>query len=293
MKECDYCGRQNHEDAANCRECGSPLSERRGDEMSLVGSEASSWILRTFGWALEQFGSDFFHQQTILVTPTRDHFPDQAKDPHETASLWFARVQAYAGMQQWPCRLVGQEPDVETVVDPVTVIQDAPKGPGGTFSVSNESQPEVLITYNPASVQRPQELVAIFAHELAHYLGHTAGCPPPGGEKNREYATDLLGVFLGFGLFLANSAVQFQQFTGYNNQGWSSASLGYLTEFELTYCLAVFCRLKRIAREEIVPHLKKSLVPVYDDCLDHLQRKEEMLAELAEIRSGAGKGGQS
>ena len=107
---------------------------------------------------------------------------------------------------------------------------------------------------------------------------------PPGGEKNREYATDLLAVFLGFGLFLANSAIEFHQFTGYNNQGWTTRTLGYLSEFELVYCLAVFCVLRGIPRDQAIAHLKRTLHEVYDDCVKDLQRKADRLAALAQIK---------
>jgi hypothetical protein len=190
-------------------------------------------------------------------------------------------------MEQWPCRLVAQEDDVSPVVDAITVIQNAPKGPAGTFSISGSQEPEVVITYNPAEVTRPQSLVATFAHELAHYLGKMAKCPPPGGEKNWEYATDVLAVFTGFGIFLANSAVEFQQFTSYDSQGWASRTLGYLSEFELVYCLALFCVLKDIPKDEVMPHLKRSLVAVYEDCLENLREKAAVVAELASTRSTA------
>jgi len=287
MQKCDYCGKQNPDEALHCAGCGTPLAPQREGREPLVEPEALEWILSTFRWALEEFGAEAFYARTMLVTPTRDHFPDQAGDPLEQVALVFARIQRYAGMQNWPCKLVAQGRELDPVVDPVTVIQDAPKTPGGTFSVSGGAQPEVQISYNPGAVKRPQALVAILAHELAHYLGRAAKSPPPGGEKNWEHATDLLAVFMGFGLFLANSAVEFQQFTGFNNQGWSSRTLGYLSEFELVYCLAVFCTLKKIGREQVRPHLKPSLLPVYDEAVGELRRKAAVMAELSGINSVA------
>jgi hypothetical protein len=255
----------------------------------MVDAEASGWILRAFRWALEQFGTDVFFEHIILVTPTSEHFPSQAGDGHQKALMLFDCVRRLSGMQNWPCKLVAQQPDLNPVVDPITVIQDAPKAPAGTFSISRQEEPEVVITYNPAMVRRPQALIATLAHELAHYLGQASDSPPPGGEKNWEHATDLLAVFTGFGLFLANSATEFQQFTGFNNQGWSSRKLGYLSEFEMVYCLAVFCTLKKIERERLLPHLKRSLIPVYDDCLRDLRRKTDIISELTRIKSTAGK----
>jgi hypothetical protein len=57
--------------------------------------------------------------------------------------------------------------------------------------------------------------------------------------------------------------------------------------------LAVFCTLKEIGRERLLPHLKPSLLPVYDDCLKDLRRKADLLAELRQIRSFARRANES
>jgi len=289
MIKCDYCGKTNPETATTCQGCGTALVEDLNGWEPMVDAEASDWILRTFRWALEQFGTDVFYEHIILVTPTSEHFPDVAGDGHQKALRVFECVRRLSGMQDWPCELVAQRPDVNTVVDSVTLIQDPPKTPAGTFSVSEDEDPKVVITYNPAMLQHPQALVATLAHELAHYLGRGADGPPPGGEKNWEYATDLLAVFTGFGLFLANSAIAFKQFTGFKSQGWSTHKLGYLSEFELVYCLAVFCTLKKIERARLLPYLKSFLIPVYDDCLKDLRLNADIIAELARIKTTGGR----
>ena len=72
-------------------------------------------------------------------------------------------------------------------------------------------------------------MVATFAHELSHYLTATAPEPPPGGWDNWEFATDICASFLGFGIFVANSAFSFNQYTEVDSQGWQSSRGGYLT----------------------------------------------------------------
>jgi hypothetical protein len=59
-------------------------------------------------------------------------------------------------------------------------------------------------------------------------------------EKDMEPMTDTVTVFLGFGVFNANSAFQFRQYTNNESQGWSTQRLGYLSEEAFGYSLARF-----------------------------------------------------
>lgn len=267
-----------------CAECGTQLPAAAKAEDGVVDGEASQWILKAFAWALEQFGTDEFYERTVLVTPTREHFPDPVPRDGDLATVLFARVKRYAGMEDWACQLVAQEEDVEPCIAPTIVMEDAPAGPAGTFSVETEDEPQVVITYNPKQLQDPRSLIATYAHELAHYLSQCAQAPPPGGEKNWEYATDLLAVVMGFGIFLANSAVQFSQYSGIGTQGWSSASQGYLSESELVYVLAIFCLLKNIEWNHVKPHLKETLHSTYKAAIKELERMPREMETLRAIR---------
>ena len=67
---------------------------------------------------------------------------------------------------------------------------------------------------------------------------------------------------MGFGLFLANSALTVCR-GGCSGCGTSVQTLGYLTEDEFVYALAIFCVLKDIQNTEVEPHLKKTLRPFF------------------------------
>ena len=71
---------------------------------------------------------------------------------------------------------------------------------------------EVEITYSPAALRDPSGFIATMAHELSHYLMATIPLEPPGGPEAKEPATDICSIFLGFGVFAANSAFSFRQF---------------------------------------------------------------------------------
>ena len=182
-------------------------------------------------------------------------------------------------MDEWPCKLKAQEDDIETRVAPTLSIQNAPQNPNGTFELSESDK--IVITYNPALVHSPTQLVATLAHELGHYLTATSPEPPPGGWENWEFATDITATFLGFGVFMANSAFNFQQFTEVDSQGWEYNRSGYLSESEHVYALAIFLLLKKIPFERALSHLKPHLRKVLKKCIKELSESgyiKELLA---------------
>jgi hypothetical protein len=253
----------------------------------LLDAGTTEWIFDTCAWVLTEFGTDAFYAATQLVTPTDEFFPSKSGgSPDALAQELFDAVKRYADMEQWPCRLEAQEEDAMKVVAPTVVVSGAPSGPAGTFSVQDES---VVITYNPAEIDRPESLIATFAHELAHYLSFSTAVRPPGGEDFEEHATDLLAVFFGFGIFLTNSVFHFEQYTDVDSQGWSSRSQGYLGQDELLYSTAIFCELKGIESDDVLPHLQ----PHYRSFFKKARREilglyADELVRLRQIRSGQG-----
>ncbi len=243
----------------------------------------TDWIFDTYAWALEHLGTDVFYQFTDLVLPNDRFFPDKLDETDDVAERLFTRVRRYAGMEDWPCRLVAQEEDANTRIGPTLLIQGAPSGPAGTFSVSGGENPTVEMSYNPSQVRRPEALIATFAHELAHYLIHSIETPPPGGDDFEEHATDLVAVFMGFGVFLANSAFSFSQYTDVDSQGWQTFAQGYLSESQLTYCLAVFLHLKDIDREVVEPYLDNSLHAVLKTATKEMAHLKDEVGRLRDI----------
>jgi hypothetical protein len=138
-----------------------------------------------------------------------------------------------------------------------------------------------VITYDPGLLRQPEHLVATFAHELAHYLDYFAEESCPGGEQRREFATDLLAVVMGFGIFLTNSACTFRgQF-----DGWSIQRQGYLSQIQLVYVLAIFCALKNVPISNVTKHLERSLVSTFKRSIREVQERRSELRRLQSITS--------
>ncbi len=227
--------------------------------------------IETYKWLMKHFGGDDFYVDTALILPTQEYFPSEVSNKNEAAMKTFLQVKKYAGLECWDCVLVQQENDPDPKVGPTLLVQGADSSPLGTFSVNNET---VQITYNPSLLRQPTQLVATFAHELAHYLTATASEPPPGGWENWEFVTDLTAVFLGFGIFMANTAFNFQQFTDLDAQGWSINKNGYLTETEFCFALAIFCALKNIPLKQAITHLKPNLRKIIKRCASELEQSD-------------------
>lgn len=231
----------------------------------ILSDDDYQFQFETYAWLLKYFGGDAFYKDTMLVLPTEEFFPESVEESDEIAETTFRYVKKYANMEDWPCELRAQEPDPDRKVAPTVIIQGGEDSPLGTFST--EDSKSITITYNPAIVSDPTQLVATLAHELAHYLTGSCKIAPPGGWENWEFATDIAAVFMGFGIFMANSAFSFNQFTDVDTQGWNTSRSGYLTEAEFSFSLALFLMLKKINPKEILPfldtnvksYLKKSL----------------------------------
>jgi hypothetical protein len=124
-----------------------------------------------------------------------------------------------------------------------------------------------VIHYDPSRLQ-PEWLVAGFAHELARFLVETFDEPPPGGTPLYEPAIDLATVFIGFGVFMANSAAETAR--------WS------LNESELVHALALFCLLHRIEPaaldSHLNPHVRKYLRLAKADLEQYVDRLQYLRA---------------
>ena len=251
----------------------------------LIEPELRAWIYDSFRWALENFDAKFFWRDTQLVKPNDSFFPDRIENEIDLVEKIFSRVKQYAGMSEWKTRLVAQRPGADAKVAPTVAMANMPQTPAGTFSMSRLSG-NAKITYDPRHVKEPEKLIATFAHELSHYLATDTRRTPPGGKRNWEFATDLLSVYLGFGIFACNSAYTFRQYMNFDSQGWETERIGYLSQEGLVYSLAVFCGLKEIDRKDVVPFLATGgLKSYFKKCAQDVACEADILSDLKNIKT--------
>ncbi|MEZ5587880.1 MAG: hypothetical protein R3E46_12480 [Sedimenticolaceae bacterium] len=224
------------------------------DRRPLLDEGHADWMFDVYAWALRNFDPLMFRNETVLVTPTNHHFPGRADSPDEMARLIFDRVVAYAGMAHWPFKLL---PPDSCVLEPDAAVHVIAGTRGSRAVATEKPSASLTISYDPSHLNNPEAMIAVFAHTLAHYLGTSAREPPPGGAEDWPQVTELLAVFLGFGLMFANTALILPR--GGCCGGALVQRQAYVSQHDITYALAIFSALKGLPGRDVLAHLNKSL----------------------------------
>lgn len=250
-------------------------------KVPVITEEERLFLIDVYKWLLRNFGGDTFYKKTSLILPVAEFFPGLFSPGETVAETVFQYVRKYAGMKDWPFELKAQGVDPERKVPPSIAIEGNDYRPLGTFSDKNPEK--VVITYDPSLTSRPTQLVATFAHELAHYL--TRGCaePPPGGWENWEAATDITAVFMGFGVFMANGVFTFSQYTDGDSHGCRSSQSGYLSEEMMSFALGIFIKLKEIKPYTIYRYLEPDIKSFLIESLKELNESQDCI-ELSDVK---------
>ena len=229
----------------------------------VIDTSTRNWLLGNYEWAMRNCGSDTFLEDVVLVLPTNEFFPDKIQDKTHLVRYVFEKMKKYARMEDWAIEIIEKEDNPNPVVAETLVVSGGPYDPPMDVIFPETEDEPILITYSPELANNTERLVSAFAYDISRIFCSYISEEPPGGEEIFGHNVELTAVFLGFGIILANSAFQFQQYTNIGSQGWSSSSVGFLSQHELTYALAIFCELKAIENSMIDKCLKKSLLPYF------------------------------
>lgn len=226
----------------------------------VVDADTAAWHVENFEWLARQFAGGGAFARTPLVLPKRAFFPTDGEQGHALAEQIFACVKYHCGMGDWRVDLIADDNALARDLPPSLAFNGRSRYALGTFSAAGNA---ARITYVPALLRRPEQLIATFAHELAHYLLATAGEPPVCAPDEMECLTDLTAVFMGFGVFLANARFQHETYNDGAMHGWRIGHSGYLPESDLIFALALFLQTREIGSDEagdcLKPHLASLL----------------------------------
>ena len=180
-----------------------------------------AWAERRMLWLAARFGLDRMRAARVIL-PTVEFFPDPYYGDEAGARACFDRMCGYLAVP----------------VGSVTLeVLDDDRMPGAAGLYQQRERSHISVARSGlASLPR---LLATIAHELAHELlfkgGHLTGDTP-----DHEQVTDLLPVFLGAGVFLANATVESTSVSDGTYHSWSISRRGYLNSITLGYALALF-----------------------------------------------------
>lgn len=214
------------------------------------------------------------------MLPKPSFFITDGKEGHAKIEQIFAEVKRYCQISDWPTELVRGDP----ILAPGRTLFEVQHGKALLGTYDGTSSNTIRITYAPDLLENPQALIATFAHEIGHSIIQSAPMPPICDDDEHEFLTDIAAIYLGFGVFLANSAFQFTQWRddAMGTQGWQSSRSGYLPEADLIFSTAIFIRTKNIDPTEARSCLKPHLIAMLDKALKDLNARE---TDIARIRS--------
>jgi hypothetical protein len=245
----------------------------------IVDDETAAWHVENFAWLIKRFGGADGLAHAKLILPRPGFFMSDGEAGHAFAQRIFKQTKTYCGMSDWDVDLVADDNPLAEDAAPSLVAVAAQTHALGTFGVAGN---RIVISYVPALLKRPDNLIATFAHELAHYLLATAASEPPCEADEREFLTDLAAVYLGFGVFLANARFQHEAYVDGPLQGWRIGRSGYLPEADLIFALALFLHVKRLEPGQASACLKPHLATMLKRAVADFARRPALLTPIRE-----------
>lgn len=251
----------------------------------IIDNSARTWLLDSYEWAMRSCGSDTFFENVELILPNSDFFPEKVSDDKQLVRYVFESMKKYAGLDDWPIEIIEKSSNPNPVVAETLVVTGTPYDPPMDVIFPEQDDDPILIEYSLELAGNPERLVSAFAYDLSRIFCSYMTEEPPGGEELLGHNIELTAGFLGFGIIMANSTFQFQQYTNVDSQGWASSSVGYLSQYELTYALAIFCELKKIETNYIENTLKNTLLPYFKLAREELSADKKILWRLNNLNT--------
>jgi hypothetical protein len=213
-----------------------------------ISNEDRQWVDEGFR-RLEKLVGRRRMLEAKVVLPSAEDFPDPYDGTVVAAEKLFGRVCSYMHVNRNTVELEIFPDEAEQLREILPYWRDdGAKHPAGLYLHNADDQrlddeqcekQRMVVAIRGTHLKDPLSLVATIAHELGHVILLGGRLMDP-KTPDHEPMTDLLTVFLGLGIFTANSARRFKQFQEDRRQGWSMQRLGYLPEEIFGYALARF-----------------------------------------------------
>lgn len=213
------------------------------------------WIDTRWAWLTEQFGKTRLTQSTLIL-PTAEFFPDDYHGKEADGRVMLDRVCSFLE------------------IDPRRIELSFYEDKQGTAGLYQAEEDKFRIWIDVGNLNDPLALIATISHELCHV--HLLGFGRiTTEEEDHEPLTDLLTVFLGMGIFTANSVIRESNWTHGQLSGWTMGRQGYLCMPEYAYALALYARDRHEDSSSWLKHLRL-------DVRTHFKEAQRFLKEDAQ-----------
>ena len=210
-----------------------------------VTESEREWVDEGFNRLERMLGRRRMLDATVVL-PDAEHFPDAYDKTPEAVEKLFHRVCTFMRVDHRSVELQIFREEGRELRDLLPYWSGKSDGCAGVYlhkpapdEQADEHEKRMVIGVRSTQVEDPLALVATIAHELGHVILLGGGLLSH-DTPDHEPMTDLLTVFLGFGIFSANSAARFRQYQDEMRYGWSMERLGYLPQEVYGYALAKF-----------------------------------------------------
>jgi hypothetical protein len=223
-----------------------------------IPEERRKWLEHAFDWLVAAFGEGLIRGRRVLV-PHHSDFPIRYDGTHASALDTVAIIARQMEIDPGEIELFFYEDGIREIAagDLGNRIYTAGEGRDGSLQstsgryMGRQDDGKFHIALQEKRLREPEYMVATLAHELSHIklLGEERL------QENDEQLTDINTVIFGLGIFNANAA--FSTFQDFRSSGWRK--LGYLTQMDWGYVLALFARLRGENDPEWAKHLCKNV----------------------------------
>jgi hypothetical protein len=226
-----------------------------------LGTWEKTWTETRMCWLAERFGIERLKGAEVIL-PTEEHFPD----PYPPGGS----EDGVRQMMERLCQYMQIDPQtIELRVCPDEEMDDA----AGTWQRDHQKQ-RGLIRLAESRLTDPEGLLATLAHELAHELLHGNDLLDH-SISDHEWITDLLPVYLGVGVFAANSTIREANYSDGNMSWWAMSRRGYLPSRILGYGLALFAFMRDELQPAWASHLRLDAASALRKGLDYLRKTSD------------------
>ncbi len=205
--------------------------------------------------------------EATVVLPSAEYFPDPYDASPAAAEKLFCRVCRFMEIDRSGIELEIFPDETEELREILPSWSGSRAKSAAGFYVQpmkeagearTDKEIPMVVTLKSTLLKDPLSLVATAAHELGHVILLGGGLLDR-ETPDHEPMTDLLTVYLGMGIFTANSAARFKQCQVERQAGWSMRKLGYLPEEIYGYALALFASERREDRPKWAKHLSTNV----------------------------------